>query len=180
MATFTLNDLPSVTIAVHRIASPTASTATLSVLTQCAPPNIVHPASSPSDLPTLVDAKITTHRISIDPRSCTLPLPRFVHVTATTVTSDAIHAQYSTAYSMAMLILTSVESPVNALCSTRPSCKLYAILSLKVPGTVTSSPVNMDSMPPLTLPFDPLPFDPLPFDRTNIKPGDRICVAISG
>jgi tRNA(Ile)-lysidine synthase len=28
----------------------------------------------------------------------------------------------------------------------------------------------MDSMPPLTLPFD----------RTNIKPGDRICVAISG
>jgi len=71
---------------------------------------------------------------------------------------------------MAMLILTSVESPVNALCSTRPSCKLYAILSLKVPGTVTNSPANMDSMPPLTLPFD----------RTNIKPGDRICIAISG
>jgi tRNA(Ile)-lysidine synthase len=69
-----------------------------------------------------------------------------------------------------MLILTSVKSPVNALCSTCPSCKLYAILSLNVPGTVTNSPVNMDSMPPLTLPFD----------RTNIKPGDRICIAISG
>src|SRR5579859_5293219 len=120
MATFTLNDLPSVTIAVHRIANPAASTTTLSVLTQCAPPNIVHPASSPSDVPTLIDAKITTHRISIDPRSCTLPLPRLVQVTATTVTSDAIQAQYSTAYSIAPLIITSVASPAHALYSTRP------------------------------------------------------------
>jgi len=95
-------------------------------------PTALGPFSAPGVVPTHTAAKITTHSSSIEPRSRTSPLLRFVRITNARVTSVAIHAQYNPAYTIAKVIVTSVKSTVteNATPST------YAGRAMDVPKLV--------------------------------------------
>jgi hypothetical protein len=93
MATFALNVLPNVNMAVQRITMPVNSTSRLARRNQGAPPNKGAGTTALSHSQPLTAAVITIHKISIEPRSRTLPLPPDVRVANATTTSEANQTQ---------------------------------------------------------------------------------------
>jgi hypothetical protein len=96
-----------VRIAVQRIARPDTSSAVAAVLSQYGPPSIIVPCAAAYHVAAQIDPKITDNKSSSEPRSLTSPLLRLVRVTSWSKTSDATQAQYSTANSLARLMLSS-------------------------------------------------------------------------
>src|ERR1700678_4281021 len=104
IATLALNQRPSVTMAVDRIVSASASSTSATSRTQGAPPNIVASCVSLYQMPVEVATTITNHKMRNDPRSRTSPPPLRVRVKIRTAISPATHAQYKICHSIDRVI----------------------------------------------------------------------------
>jgi hypothetical protein len=91
-----LNALPNVNMAVQQITIPVNRTITLARRNHGAPPNKGAVTTALSHSQPVIAVVITIHKISIEPRSRTLPLPPRVRVPTATITSEANQMQQST------------------------------------------------------------------------------------